>query len=286
MDEEVMKMEQFEPMIVIPWICEIVRDSQRETRLVYIAQNSAISMKLLGCDCEEDRVYFHGSQTMVTWKPVYYCSLQEDEEGLRIYLNYNIYIHIKYMTLLFFKRGIQQKIPFEYDVHENFMKKTVCEDLYFDVQYENYTSKYQIETKLATKEQYWNLMMRAFQKSVTFSYVMDNIKLKAEGMKLEHQHNMKYPYLLRNQDFTIPMNCDCLERFYMNRFINFGMVHFVYEQATKKFEIVLGEKIFVDLDEISQEDVSEFIAMSVMEDAMGEDEKGHLKVSGDCISYS
>lgn len=282
-----MSMEQFEPVNVIPLICEVVNDEKKEKKLVYVFDKMSIFVRPCGCEFQENKMYFKGKQTVVVWSPVYYCTLEEDSEGLRIYLNYNIYLHIEDMTKeQLIGLRVTKKMP-EEDFHFNYNKKTVAESLYFDVQYKSYGSKYSIDTRLARKEEYWSILQRALQRQdLIVSFIADNIKFKAERILFQQSFkDHKRTWWVQNDDFMFEMDQEIGEVFYMNRFSDFGMVHFVYDRKSKQFEIVMGYRLFLDLYHVNEEEVELFRKMSVIEDNTNEKDGGHKKISGDNVTY-
>lgn len=282
-----MSMEQFEPVNIIPLIYEVVNDEKKGTKLVYVFDKASIFVRPSGCDFQENKMYFKGKQTVVVWNPVYYCTLEEDSEGLRIYLNYNIYLHIEDMTKeQLIGLRVTKKMP-EEDFHFNYCKKTVAESLYFDVQYKSYESKYSIDTRLARKEEYWSILQRTLQRQdLILSFIADNIKFKAEKIHFQQSiKDRKRTWWVQNDDFMFEMDQEIGEVFYMNRFGDFGMVHFVYDRQSKQFEVVMGNRLFLDLYHVNEEEVELFREMSMLEDNTNEKDRGHKKISGDDVTY-
>lgn len=257
-----MHQEQIEPMEIINGIVNLINDRSIRSQIVYIGSKGLVSMKCNQCAYEERRIYFFGNETTVEWKPMYFCRYETVEDDFLVYINYNIYIQFHRMTKeAFFEQVTKSKIV-EQEFHFNYEKKTIAEQIYFDFLFGQNGKKYHIETKIATKEQYWKALNQIFHpeverknKETIVSFVFDNMKVKAKGIQFDTTllPGKRVP-ILWNKDFELALYEDFAKRFFMNQFAEFGLFHTIYCEDKNQLEIVFGDRWFFDLYGIEREE--------------------------------
>lgn len=261
-----MNREQIEPREIINGIVNLINDPSIRSEIVYDTHYNHVTMKCNQCAVEESRIYFLGEETTLEWKPTYYCRCEMVGEDFLIHLNCNVYLQFHRLSETRFWNEVEKSKIVGEEFHFNYDKKTIAERIYFDFLFGQCGKNYKIVTKLATKNQYWQLIRKAFptaseilEENRSFFFVVDDFCVKAKGLRFDATWipGKRIPHI-KNKDFEFLLHEEFAESFYLNQFTEFGLVHFIHCEKLNQLEIVLGNRWFIDLYEFPSERLDEY----------------------------